>query len=244
MLRLLIENFVKDISHDIEHPLYSCTLEKANSYAKRELSSIINDLKCLQANPETLGLDKLIRRLTEHEKFAGTREELEVAAHFKRNGFENLILQDSNNEISLSDIKIPLEQPIFIECYLQQYTGKEERLDDRLIQGDFTKIELSDEEVETLIKRGINDKLKQIEKSNDKPAIIILDFGYSESYEMVAKRIINEVSLPSFISCILIRAKNNVSLYNTSFNNESIKNALSSLPTPSDRISFLWQRPR
>lgn len=244
MLKLLIEDFIKSLSHNTNHPLYSGTGEKANPCAKGELSSILNDMECLKAHPETRGLNKLIKRLKEPEEFAGAREELEVAAHFKRNGFENLILKDCNKEVPSSDIELPLEPSIFIECYLQQYPEKEKELDERLAQGDLTKAELTDEEVETLINYRIKDKFKQLEESKDKPVIIILDFSYSEPYERVAKKILDEINPPSFISCILIRTKSNAIFYNKSFNNEKIKETLYSLPMPTDRASSLWQKPR
>ena len=242
MINMNLEDFWKSIEENEFHPLNLCFKSReTNSYCKSEIESINSNLTCL-LNSITSGSDELIKRLEDKNQFAGAREELEIATHFKRNGFKNVILKKSRTS-PCSDIELPTKPPIYIEIYLQQYPGKEKKLDKLLATGESDKKELSDKEIEVLIYRALNDKFNQLIKSQDKPVILILDFGYSESYERVSQKMLEEINLPDFMYCIVVRTKTNLIKINDSFlNEENVKKTLLSLPIPSYRAGSLYGR--
>jgi len=218
------------------HYLNSC-IGKDDSYCTMEINKINSDLNILLENIRTSGIDSLMKRLADPIGFAGARKELEIASYLKRNGFENLKLKPMNN----TDIELPTNPPIYIEVYLQHYPEKEKQLDKARAMGLTDKIELSDEEIYSLINNVLDDKYKQLKMKNAQ-VILIVDFSYSESYERVIKNNIENFNIPDFIVCIVFITKTNIFKFNSSFTNEKIKQTLLLLPSPSTRAGSLWGR--
>jgi len=232
-----VKKLWKSIENDYDHPLNLC-MEKRDSYSKLEMEKIDFDLTTLLETPRSPGVDSLMKRLAIPHEFAGARLELEIASHFKRYGFNNLNLKPKNK----IDIELPTNPPIYVEISLQHYPDAEKRLDRNLALGIKGKIELSDEEILKIVKSSLDHKFKQLKEKDTNQIIMILDFGYSESYERVIKNNIKNFNIPSFIICILFRTKSNILKFNDSFSNEKIGNILSSLSSPSCRASSLWGR--
>jgi len=224
------------IEENFFHPLNSC-IGKDDSYCTMEIKKINSDLNILLENIRTSGIDSLMKRLANPNEFAGARKELEIASHFKRNGFVDLKLKPMNN----TDIELLTNPRIYIEVYLQHYPEREKQLDKALAMGITDKKELSDEELYSLINDILDNKYKQLERKNVQ-VILILDFSYSEPYERVIKNNIENFNIPDFIVCIAFITKTNIFKFNSSFTNEKVKQTLLSLLPPSDRASYLWGR--
>jgi len=219
------------------HPLNLC-IEKNDSYSKSQIEEIESNLNVLLLDsPRTSGIDSLMKRLADKDEFAGAREELEIAAHFKRYGFKNLKLKPLNS----TDIELPTNPTIYIEVSLQHYPETEKKIDDDLATGKSNKMEPSDDEIYSIINNVLSRKFKQLE-SKHASIVLILDFGYSESYERVIKDNIEKFNIPDFIIGIIFRTKTNIFKFNSSFFDEKVKETLSLLQSPSLRAGSLYGR--